>query len=221
MLFMVCAAVMAAAVVAMLAPALRGRLNRGRGRDRDRDNLAAQNIRAARQRLRELDEADEGDAGDAAARAEFRDEIERQLLDDLDAGGDGARPPKTPGKLATALILGAIPAAAAALYWALGAPDALMPRAPAATVSATAATAPPSLDEVRRRLEQALELQPANKNALRLAALAAEAAGDHRRAAEYLHRLLPLVADQPAARAEVRALLDNIGRIEAAGNAAR
>lgn len=217
-MFMVCAAVMAAAVVAMLAPALRGRLNRGR--DRDRDDLAAQNIRAARQRLRELDEADEGDAGDAAARAEFRDEIERQLLDDLDAGGDGARPPKTPGKWSAALILGAIPAAAAALYWALGAPDALMPRAPAATVSATA-TAPPSLDEVRRRLEQALELQPANKNALRLAALAAEAAGDHRRAAEYLHRLLPLVADQPAARAEVRALLDNIGRIEAAGNAAR
>jgi len=174
--------------------------------------------RSARRRLRELDESD---TGDADARAEFRDEIERALLDDLGEIGDAAPPPpppRRPGKWSTALILGAIPAVAATLYWALGAPESLLLRTP---VTATVPAAPPSLDEVRQRLERALELQPANKTALRLAALAAEAAGDHRRAADYLHRLLPLVADEPAARAEVRAMLDNIGRIEAAGEAAR
>ena len=276
-LFIVCAAALAGAALAMLAPALRGR------RPLNRDDSAAQNIRAARRRLRDLDKSGDdgdGDGGDPAARAE----IELALLEDLAEAGDGdgdapGRQPKTPGKIGTALILGTIPAAAAMLYLQLGAPEALIPPGPAAATVAnsTAATAaPPSMDEVLRRLEQALidepdhpghwalagraymaarrfadaerayrhlhglvgddpgvltawadaavmaaggafpaaararinralELAPANKNALWLAALAAESAADYRAATGYLQRLLPLLEDDDGAAA--RAML--------------
>lgn len=190
-LFVVCAAAMAAAAVAILAPALRGRRPAGRG------DRAAQNIEAARRRLQELEHADD----DPDARAE----VERALLEDLDAGdGENARRPKTPGKTVTAVILAAIPAAAAALYLWLGAPEALLPRPPAPVNFDSAA---PSLDEAQAQLERALAADPANKNALMLAALAAEAAGDPARAAGYLRRLLPLVADAPETQAEVQAML--------------
>ena len=277
-LFIVCAAALAAAALAMLAPALRGR------RPLNRDDSAAQNIRAARRRLCDLDKSGgdgDGDGdGDPAARAE----IERALLDDLAEAGDGdgdahGRQPKTPGKIVTALILGTIPAAAAILYLQLGAPEALIPPSPAAATvanSTAAGTAPPSMDEVLRRLElalidepdhpghwalagraymaarrfadaerayrhlhglvgddpsvltawadaavmaaggdfpaaararinRALALAPANKNALWLAALAAESAADYRAAVGYLQRLLPLLEDDDGAAA--RAML--------------
>lgn len=116
-LFVICAAAVVAAAVAIIAPALFGR-RPAAGRDR-----AAQNIEAARRRLQEL--AESNATGDDA-----RAEVERALLEDLDAGdaGDGnLRAPKTPGKTVTALILAAIPAAAAALYLWLGAPEALLP----------------------------------------------------------------------------------------------
>ena len=277
LLLIVCAAALAAAALAMLAPALRGR------RPLNRDDSAAQNIRAARRRLHDLDKSggdgDDGDGdGDPAARAE----IELALLDDLAEAGDGdahGRQPKTPGKIGTALILGTIPVAAAMLYLQLGAPEALIRPSPATATlanSTAAGVAPPSMDEVLRRLElalidepdhpghwalagraymaarrfadaerayrhlhglvgddpgvltawadaavmaaggdypaaararinRALELAPANKNALWLAALAAESAADYRAAVGYLQRLLPLLEDEDGAAA--RAML--------------
>jgi len=194
--FIIAAAVLSAVTVALLAPALRGR------RPLARDDSAAQNIRAARRRLREL--AADGEAGDDAEAADARAEIERALLEDL-AGDDGdARPPKTPGKLATVIILAAIPAAGVAGYLWLGAPQSMLPQPPA-TVEST-----PSLPEMQARLAQALAAEPNNKTALMLAALAAEAGGDTARATAYLHRLLPLVADEPAVKAEVEAMLARI-----------
>jgi len=200
--FIIAAALLSAVTVAILAPALRGR------RPLARDDSAAQNIRAARRRLRELESDGEvGEAGDAAEVTEARDEIQRALLEDL-AGGDGddgdARAPKTPGKLATVIILAAIPAAGVAWYLWLGAPQSMLPQPPA-TVEST-----PSLPEMQARLAQALAAEPNNKTALMLAALAAEAGGDIERASAYLHRLLPLVADEPQARAEVEAMLTRI-----------
>jgi len=194
--FIIAAAVLSAVTVALLAPALRGR------RPLARDDSAAQNIRAARRRLREL--AADGEAGDDAEAADARAEIERALLEDLAGGAGDARAPKTPGKLATVIILAAIPAAGVAGYLWLGAPQSMLPQPPA-TVEST-----PSLPEMQARLEQALAAEPNNKTALMLAALAAEAGGDTARASAYLHRLLPLVADEPQVRAEVEAMLARI-----------
>jgi len=197
--FIIAAAVLSAVTVALLAPALRGR------RPLARDDSAAQNIRAARRRLRELAaDGEVGEAGDAAEVTEARDEIQRALLEDLAAGDGDARPPKTPGKLATVIILAAIPAAGVAGYLWLGAPQSMLAQPPA-TVEST-----PSLPQMQARLEQALAAEPNNKTALMLAALAAEAGGDIERASAYLHRLLPLVADEPQARAEVEALLTRL-----------
>jgi len=191
--FIIAAAVLSAVTVALLAPALRGR------RPLARDDSAAQNIRAARRRLREL--AADGEVGDDAETADVRAEIERALLEDLAVGDGDARAPKMPGKLATVIILAAIPAAGVAGYLWLGAPQSMLPQPPA-TVEST-----PSLPEMQARLEQALAAEPNNKTALMLAALAAEAGGDIERASAYLHRLLPLVADEPAVKAEVEAML--------------
>jgi len=197
--FIIAAAVLSAVTVALLAPALRGR------RPLPRDDSAAQNIRAARRRLRELaDDGEVGDAGDAAEVTEARAEIQRALLEDLAGGAGDARAPKMPGKLATVIILAAIPAAGVAGYLWLGAPQSMLPQPPA-TVEST-----PSLPQMQARLEQALAAEPNNKTALMLAALAAEAGGDTERASAYLHRLLPLVADEPQVRAEVEAMLARI-----------
>lgn len=204
-LFVVCAALVAAAAVAIFAPALFGRRPAQQPGGGDR---AAQNIRAARQRLRDMQHA-----GDDA-----RAEVELALLDDLAAGdGENSRPPKTPPKAATALILAAIPAAAAALYWWLGAPQALLSHPPAgASIDSVA----PSLEPMQAQLERALAADPANKNALMLAALAAAGGGDPARAAGYLRRLLPLVEDEPQARAEAQAMLARMQQLIDAGGAA-
>lgn len=276
-LFILCALALAGAAMAIIWPALRGR------RPLNRDQLARHNIQVARHRLEELERC--GDE-DHAARAQSRGEIERALLDDLAAdpesgAAENTGPPKTPGKAATALIGGVIPAAAVAIYVALGDPGALIPPDPV-----PAASEAPPITEVMRRLEQALvddpdnpghwalagraymamrrfdqaerayrtlhrlvgddpevlsawanaavlandgvfppsalarieralKLSPENKNALRLAALGAEAGADYRQALSHLQRLLPLVEDEPQERAEVLALIAKMRRLEA------
>lgn len=187
-LFMLCALALAGAAMAIIWPALRGR------RPLNRDQRARQNIQAARHRLEELERG--GDEDDAA-RAQSRGEIERALLDDLAAdpesgAAENTGPPKTPGKAVTVLIGGSIPAAAVALYLALGDLGALTPPAPL-----PAASDAPPMAEVMRQLEQALADDPDNPGHWALAGrayMAARRFDQAERAYRTLHRL---VGDDP------------------------
>lgn len=187
-LFLLCALALAGAAMAIIWPALRGR------RALNRDQRARQNIQVARHRLDELERC--GDEDDAA-RAQSRGEIERVLLDDLAAhpesdAAENTGPPKTPGKAATALIGGAIPAAAVAIYLALGDLDALAPPAPL-----PAASDAPPMTEVMRQLEQALADDPDNPGHWALAGrayMAMRRFDQAERAYRTLHRL---VGDDP------------------------
>lgn len=187
-LFMLCALALAGAAMAVIWPALRGR------RPLNRDRRARQNIQVARHRLEELERC--GDDDDAA-RAQSRGEIERALLDDLAAdpesgAADNTGPPKTPGKAATALIGGAIPAAAVALYLALGDPDALTPPGPL-----PAASDAPPMTEVMRQLEQALADDPDNPGHWALAGRAYMAMRRFDQAERAYRTLHGLVGDDP------------------------
>jgi len=187
-LFMLCALALAGVAMAVVLPALCGR------RPLNRDQRARQNIQAARHRLQELEQC--GDE-DPAARAQSRGEIERALLDDLAAEpGPGAAqhpgPPKTPGKAATALIGGSIPAAAVAIYLALGNVGALTPPGPAPAPS----NAPP-MAEVMRQLEQALADDPDNPGHWTLAGRAYMALRRFDQAEHAYRTLHRLVGDDP------------------------
>ncbi|MDD9857406.1 MAG: c-type cytochrome biogenesis protein CcmI [Gammaproteobacteria bacterium] len=187
-LFMLCALALAGAAMAIIWPALRGR------RPLNRDQLARQNIQAARQRLEELEQC--GDE-DHAARAQSRGEIERALLDDLAAdpesgAAQNAGPPKAPGKAATALIGGSIPAAAVAIYLVLGNVGALTPPDPV-----PAAPDAPPMTEVMRQLEQALVDDPDNPGHWALAGRAYMAVRRFDQAEHAYRTLHRLVGDDP------------------------
>lgn len=116
-------------------------------------------IEICRDQSRELDADLSAGAIDRSRYDEARADIERRLLEEL-AAAELAAAPGTPRGRSAAIAVGiALPLAAIGVYWAVGEPQALAPRAAAPRPSAHALDAP-QVEAMIARLAARLERQP-------------------------------------------------------------
>lgn len=117
-------------------------------------------IEICRHQLRELDIDLSAGALARGNYDEARADIERRLLDELAAQEATVAPSMPRGGRSAAIAIGiALPLAAIGVYWAVGAPQALAPRAVAPSQSAHALDAP-QVDAMIARLAAKLEREP-------------------------------------------------------------
>lgn len=153
-LFILAAVALVGMCIAMLMPALHGRLPINDGQ------IAQQNIGIARRRLAELEVGNDDDTV-----AQARAEIELALLDDLDEpdNSDSDHPPKSrlpknPGKTGSAFITAMIVLISLGMYLKIGNPHALAPPYNTTNYSASAET--PPLEVLLSQLETRLATHP-------------------------------------------------------------
>lgn len=162
--FWIIAVAMTAMAVAVLMPALLGR-SKHSGVTREALNLAIY-----KERLAELDL----DQTDLAQRERTRQEIERELLEDLEGGDEKPGKPAPSGSRAVAVLVAiAVPVLSIAVYAQLGSPEALeRSAAPPAMASAQGLPADhpkvagdqamPSLEDMAAGLAERLVSEPDN-----------------------------------------------------------
>ncbi len=181
------------ALVFTVPPLLRNR----QGAVIDRDQL---NTAVVKEQLAEL-QADL-DAGklDQAAYAAARHDLERELLDELDKGGEPAAQNSKSGRWAIALFVPLIPLLAIVLYQQLGAGDLLkkIEAGPAQQAGSGDGSAPPhNIEEVVAKLAQRLSEQPDNMEGWVLLARAYARMQRFQEAANAYKQARRLAGDQP------------------------
>jgi len=129
---------------------------------------------------------------------EGRLELERRLLEGMDAASETGQPPGATGRPKLALLLGlAIPAAALFLYLHLGRLDALVTAAPAELEAPAGPIATHSLSDVVQALAERLEAEPEDARGWLMLARSYTFLEEHGKAADAWARVHSLVGDQP------------------------
>jgi cytochrome c-type biogenesis protein CcmH len=144
----------------------------------DAPGHSAQHVAAAifRDQLAELDRDLAAGTLAASDHAQARDELQRRLLQE--AGTDAtAAPPSTASGLATLLIAVALPVAATGLYGLLGAPESLLPPAPAVEAAVS-----PDVERMVAGLAARLEQNPDDPKGWAMLARSYQVMGRHAQA---------------------------------------
>lgn len=142
----------------------------------------------------------------AEQHAESKSELERRLLDEA-RGAESARIERRPHRWPAVVVVLIVPIAAAALYWKIGAPDALSPQA-AVAQDANQPTRE-QIDAMIAQVKQRLEKEPQNVEGWTILARTHYALGDFREAAAAyatLATLVPYDADLLADYADALAM---------------
>lgn len=163
----------------------------------DRDQL---NTAVVKEQLAELQADLDSSKLDQAAYAAARHDLERELLDELDKGGEPAAQNSKSGRWAVALFVPLIPLLAIALYQQLGAGD-LLNKIEAGQVqqagSGDGSTAPHNIEDVVTKLAQRLREQPDNLEGWVLLARAYARMQRFQEAANAYKQARRLAGDQP------------------------
>jgi cytochrome c-type biogenesis protein CcmH len=192
--FWIFAALMLAAALLLLVPALLGR-KQVRGLDRNQQNVAI-----ARERLKEL----EGEYGRGTMSEtnyeQAKRELEQALLNDVDATAEPAAiPPATMARGTLMWVVLGVPLAAVLLYLQLGTPSALQPQVQSAAPQGhaggdTAAT----MEQLVAGLAAKLQEEPENAEGWFMLGRSYMSMGRYPEAAEAFKRVHDLVGDEPA-----------------------
>ncbi len=190
--FFVIAVALALIVLAMLLPPLFGRGLRV-GTDR-----TAQNLAIARERLRDLKNA--VDVGDLSA-AEYemeREELERNLADDLEPVADKtAAEPAPRGHWAGVIVSVSVPLLAGALYLGLGRPASVTGAPSPSPNLAAEGQHPTSVEQMAMDLSARLQNNPNDARGWSILGRTYMAMKRYRDAAQALAKLRELVGDDP------------------------
>lgn len=195
--FWIFAALMLAAALLLLVPALLGRTQ---VRDLDRDQ---QNVAIARERLKEL----EGEFGRGAlSEADYeqaRRELEQALLNDVEESTEveGTAPATSTARNTLIWIVLGVPLAAVLLYLQLGTPGALQPQAQGAATSqghAGGDTTAATMAQLVAGLAAKLEEEPENPEGWFMLGRSYMSMGRYSEAANAFKQVLNLVGDEPA-----------------------
>ncbi len=203
--FFIAAAVMVAVALAFLVPPLM----RGVSGGPSRAGPSRRDVGVAvhRERLRELEvERDAGEI-DAEAFAAARDELDRELLEELGTLDEARPAPPRARPWAAVSVAVALPLAAAGVYLAVGSPDLLVPGARTAPPAvAGARTAPPEaaggappLEDMVARVEQRLREHPDDARGWLVLGRTYQLMGRLEEARAALAKALALTPDHPEA----------------------
>ena len=193
--FWIFAALMLAAALWLLIPALLGRKSI---RDLDRNQ---QNVAIARERMRELESEfgrgslSEGDYQQA------RQELEQALLNDVEDGEEpGGTLNTSPTRASLAWVALGVPLAAVLLYLQLGAPAALEPQAQvqaAAPQGHAGGDSTATMEQLVASLAAKLQQEPENPEGWFMLGRSYMSMGRYPDAAEAFQRVLEQVGDEP------------------------
>ena len=195
--FWIFAALMLAAALLLLVPALLGRTQ---VRDLDRNQ---QNVAIARERLKEL----EGEFGRGAlSEADYEQakrELEQALLNDVEesAEAEGTAPATSTARNTLIGVVLGVPLAAVLLYQQLGAPGALQPQAQTAAASQEHSggdTTEATMAQLVVGLAAKLEEEPENPEGWFMLGRSYMSMGRYSEAANAFKQVLNLVGDEPA-----------------------
>ncbi|MDJ0889897.1 MAG: c-type cytochrome biogenesis protein CcmI [Gammaproteobacteria bacterium] len=160
-LFWILAAAMMVAAVLLLLPPLLGH-SRDSSVSRDAVNLAIFNERVA-----DLEQ----DLGDSNQRRQVRQELERELLQDVAEAGDTVRPARAVNRIAAVAVVLVVPLVSVLAYTQLGSRQALQGTTPAVAADQTLPAdhpavggeqGTPSLERMVENLAERLQREPAN-----------------------------------------------------------
>ena len=194
--FWIFAALMLAAALLLLVPAL---LGRKQVRDLDRNQ---QNVVIARERMKEL----EGEYGrgtlSEADYEQAKRELEQALLNDVEGTAEPATTATTTAARGTLVwvVLG-VPLAAVLLYLQLGTPSALQPQAPSAAAPqghAGGDTTEATMEQLVAGLAAKLQQEPENAEGWFMLGRSYMSMSRYSEAAAAFKRVLDLVGDEPA-----------------------
>ena len=192
--FWIFAALMLAAALWLLVPALLGR-KQVRGLDRNQQNVAI-----ARERLKEL----EGEYGRGTLSEtdyeQAKRELEQALLIDVDATAEpAATAPATMARGTLVWVVLGVPLAAVLLYLQLGTPSALQPQVQSAAPQEGHASGDmATMEQLVAGLAAKLEEEPENAEGWFMLGRSYMSMGRYPEAAEAFKRVLNLVGDEPA-----------------------
>jgi len=194
--FWIFAALMLAAALLLLVPAL---LGRKQVRDLDRNQ---QNVAIARERMKEL----EGEYGrgtlSEADYEQAKRELEQALLNDVEGTAEPATTATTTAARGSLVwvVLG-VPLAAVLLYLQLGTPSALQPQAPSAAAPqghAGGDTTEATMEQLVAGLAAKLQQEPENAEGWFMLGRSYMSMSRYSEAAAAFKRVLDLVGDEPA-----------------------
>ncbi|MGW8227745.1 MAG: c-type cytochrome biogenesis protein CcmI [Gammaproteobacteria bacterium] len=194
--FWIFAALMLAAALLLLVPAL---LGRKQVRDLDRNQ---QNVAIARERMKEL----EGEYGrgtlSEADYEQAKRELEQALLNDVEGSAEPATTATTTAARGSLVwvVLG-VPLAAVLLYLQLGTPSALQPQAPSAAAPqghAGGDTTEATMEQLVAGLAAKLQQEPENAEGWFMLGRSYMSMSRYSEAAAAFKRVLDLVGDEPA-----------------------
>ncbi|BCX82223.1 cytochrome c-type biogenesis protein CcmH [Methylomarinovum caldicuralii] len=151
------------------------------------------NLTAHRQRRRELEQERAEGKIDQAQYEQLLAELDRDLLDLSEKHNRGKSRPPYHGIVPVFLALGLIPLAAMMLYFSLGRPDLLNPRA----IPQAQKNAPPSLEEAIAKIERRLQDNPNDLEGWVLLARSYQATGRIDKALAAYRKALALAPDNP------------------------
>jgi len=191
--FWIFAALMLAAALWLLIPALLGRKSI---RDLDRNQ---QNVAIARDRLKELESEYGRGSLSEVDYEQARQELEQALLNDVDTSAASSAPVSTSSTRASlAWVALGVPLAAVLLYLQLGTPGALQPQAAAAPQQGHAGgDSTESMEQLVASLAAKLQQEPENPEGWFMLGRSYMSMGRYAEAAEAFQRVLDQVGDEP------------------------
>lgn len=193
--FWIFAALMLAAALWLLIPALLGRKS---VRDRDRNQ---QNVAIARERFKELESEYGRGSLTETDYEQARQELEQALLNDVDGAVVSSAPVSSSSSRASlAWVALGVPLAAVLLYLQLGTPAALEPQAQvaAAPQGHAGGDSTASMEQLVASLAAKLQQEPDNAEGWFMLGRSYMSMGRYAEAAEAFQRVLDQVGDDPA-----------------------